>query len=68
MAAATPRLTFTGTAANINAALNGLSYQPTTSYFGVDTLQITSDDLGNTGSGAPGAPVRRWGCTSAAWS
>ena len=44
-------MTFTGTLANINAALNGLTYTPTASYFGSDSLAITTNDLGNTGSG-----------------
>ena len=44
-------MTFTGTAANINAALNGLSFAPTTNYNGAASLQITTNDQGNTGSG-----------------
>jgi len=35
---------FSGTKANINAALAGLVYSPTANYNGVDTLSITSDD------------------------
>src|SRR6185436_15641656 len=44
-------MTFSGTIANINAALAGMSYSPTANYNGSDTLTITSDDLGNTGAG-----------------
>ena len=44
-------MTFTGTLANINAALNGLAYQPTANFNGADTLTITTNDQGNTGTG-----------------
>ncbi|MFK2905978.1 DUF4347 domain-containing protein [Dyella ginsengisoli] len=44
-------MTFQGTLADINAALNGMVYTPTAGYHGVDGLQITTSDLGNTGSG-----------------
>ena len=44
-------MTFTGTLANINAALNGLTYTPTSAYVGTDHLQISTNDLGNTGYG-----------------
>jgi uncharacterized repeat protein (TIGR01451 family) len=44
-------MTFTGTIANINAALNGLIYEPNNGYDGPATVQITTDDQGNTGSG-----------------
>lgn len=44
-------MTFTGTIANINAALDGMKYKPSGAYNGNDTLTITTDDLGNTGSG-----------------
>jgi Ca2+-binding RTX toxin-like protein len=46
-------MTFTGTAAAINAALNGLVYAPTADYNGPDTLTLTTNDNGNTGT--PGA-------------
>ncbi len=36
---------------NLNTLLGSLVYQPTTDYFGSDTMTITVDDLGNTGSG-----------------
>ncbi len=44
-------MTFTGSQADINTALNGLSYTPTAGYNGSASLQITTNDLGNTGSG-----------------
>ena len=44
-------MTFRGTISNINAALNGLTFIPTTSYHGNASLQIVTNDLGNTGSG-----------------
>ncbi len=37
-------MTFSGTVENINAALDGLQYGPTTNYSGSDTLTITSYD------------------------
>src|SRR5262249_32062010 len=40
-------MVFTGTVANINAALNGLTYIPTPDYNGSDTLSITTNDQGN---------------------
>lgn len=42
-------MTFRGTLTNVNNALNGLSFTPTSSSTG--TLQIVTSDLGNTGSG-----------------
>ena len=44
-------LTFTGTPAAINAALEGLVYAPAADYNGSDTLTITTSDNGNTGTG-----------------
>src|SRR5262249_16931496 len=42
---------FTGTIANINTALAGLTYVPTTNFNGSSTLTITTNDQGNTGTG-----------------
>src|SRR5258708_27424443 len=39
-------MTFTGTLANINAALNGATFTPTAGYFGAATVQFTSADEG----------------------
>src|SRR5262249_27305070 len=44
-------MTFTGTIANINAALAGMSYSPTANFNGAATFTITTDDQGNTGTG-----------------
>ncbi|HEX5126095.1 MAG TPA: cadherin-like domain-containing protein, partial [Rhodocyclaceae bacterium] len=44
-------MSFTGTLADINAALDGLSYSPATNFSGSDALSIVTDDQGNTGSG-----------------
>jgi hypothetical protein len=46
-------MTFTGTLATINAGLNGLTYAPTPDFSGSATLTISTNDLGNTGSGGP---------------
>ncbi|CAG0977989.1 hypothetical protein PLCT2_01738 [Planctomycetaceae bacterium] len=45
-------ITCTGTLDAINAALNGATFTPTTSYLGAASLQIGVDDQGNTGGGA----------------
>ncbi|WP_349369674.1 DUF4347 domain-containing protein [Salinarimonas sp.] len=39
-------MTFTGTVAAVNAALEGLTYTPSTDYSGADTLSITTSDGG----------------------
>ena len=44
-------MTFQGTISAINTALNGLSFAPTGNFNGSATLTITTNDLGNTGSG-----------------
>jgi hypothetical protein len=44
-------MTFSGTVAAINTALNGLAYQGNLNFNGSDTLNITTNDNGNTGSG-----------------
>ncbi len=44
-------LSFTGTLADINAALDGMQFVPTTAYTGTDSLAIAVDDQGNSGSG-----------------
>ena len=46
-------MTFTGTIANINAALNGLSFAPGLNFNGAASLQIVTNDQGNTGTGGP---------------
>ncbi len=44
-------MTVTGTVDDINAALNGLSFDPVANYSGPANVQIVTDDLGNSGSG-----------------
>jgi hypothetical protein len=44
-------ITGTGTLAAINAALNGLVFTPTLNINGAQTISITTNDNGNTGSG-----------------
>src|SRR6185295_12419929 len=44
-------MTFTGTLASINAALNGLTFNPTLNYNGGAALNVSVNDQGNTGSG-----------------
>ena len=43
-------LTFSGTLAPLNAALDGLRYTPPADFFGDATLTIATNDLGNTGT------------------
>ncbi|NBU15387.1 MAG: hypothetical protein EBT35_12465, partial [Alphaproteobacteria bacterium] len=44
-------LSFSGSPANINTAINNLIYRGTTHYAGSDTLTMTISDLGNSGTG-----------------
>ena len=44
-------MTFSGKVAAINAALDGLTFNPDAGYQGFATLQIIADDLGNSGAG-----------------
>jgi hypothetical protein len=46
-------MTFRGSLIDINNALNGLVYTPNLGFNGAATLTITSNDLGNTGTGGP---------------
>lgn len=46
-------MTFSGTLASVNAALNGVTVTPPPSYIGPSTLRIVSDDQGATGAGGP---------------
>ncbi|MFO0927186.1 MAG: tandem-95 repeat protein, partial [Gemmataceae bacterium] len=46
-------MTFTGTLADINAALDGLTFTPPANYAGPAWVTIVTSDLGNTGSGGP---------------
>jgi VCBS repeat-containing protein len=44
-------MTFTGTITNINTALNGMTFTPTSQFTGTATVQIITNDQGATGSG-----------------
>lgn len=44
-------VTFSGSAANVNAALNGLRYRGNPDFNGSDTLNLNLNDQGNTGQG-----------------
>jgi ELWxxDGT repeat protein/VCBS repeat-containing protein len=44
-------ISFQGSFSDINAALTNLVYQPTPGFIGSDSITITVDDQGNTGSG-----------------
>ena len=46
-------MTFRGTLVNVNAALNGMTFTPTSGFTGTGGVTITSNDLGNTGTGGP---------------
>ncbi|MCX5659512.1 MAG: tandem-95 repeat protein [Planctomycetota bacterium] len=46
-------MTFQGTIAAINTAINGLSFTPTQNFVGAASLQVLTNDLGNTGPGGP---------------
>ncbi|GAB5442642.1 MAG: hypothetical protein Fues2KO_29910 [Fuerstiella sp.] len=44
-------MTFRGTVADINSALDGMTFSPNTAFVGTATLQVVTNDLGNTGPG-----------------
>jgi gliding motility-associated-like protein len=44
-------MVFTGSQTNINQALEGLVFNPDTDFVGPASIQLTSDDQGNTGAG-----------------
>ena len=54
-----PSVTVSGTLANLNAALNGLTYTPSSSYVGADSLKISLLDPGDnlTGPASVGITV-----------
>ncbi len=47
----TPKLVLTGSLISLNDALNGLTFKPNTNFNGETTIQIVTNDQGNTGSG-----------------
>jgi hypothetical protein len=46
-------MTFAGSIAAINAAIDGLRYDPAAGFTGVASISITTNDLGNSGAGGP---------------
>ena len=44
---------FSGTLANLDAALSGMIFTPTANFTGASQVQIVTSDLGNTGIGGP---------------
>ena len=54
--ASDPSMRFTGTLSAINAALNGLVFTPNLDYNGLAFIQLTTNDLGASGSEVPPAP------------
>ncbi len=44
-------ITIAGTLANINAALEGMTFRPDNNYFGSAAIRFDANDLGNTGTG-----------------
>jgi hypothetical protein len=46
-------MTFTGTQAAINTALNGLTFTPAADFSGAALVTIETNDLGNSGTGGP---------------
>jgi hypothetical protein len=51
-------MSFSGTLANINAALDGMFLRPVDGFEGATSLQIFVQDNGNTGAGGPATAVR----------
>ena len=51
-------IAFSGTLTAINAALNGMTFKPTTGFSGTATLQIVSNDNGHNGAGGPQSSSR----------
>jgi hypothetical protein len=49
----TASMVFTGTLANANAALASVVYRGNANYSGGDTVSVTANDQGNTGTGGP---------------
>jgi VCBS repeat-containing protein len=46
-------ITLTGTVANVNAAMDGLTYHGNLNFNGADSLVVSTNDNGNTGAGGP---------------
>ena len=54
---ADPSMSFSGTIADINAALSGITYKPNADFNGAGSIFVSANDLGNTGSGGPKSDV-----------
>ena len=52
-------MTFSGTLADINAALDGLQFDPTAAFEGFASVQIATTDFGGGGAGSPADRCRR---------
>ncbi len=50
-------MTFSATLTNLNTALNNTAYSPGANFSGTATVTMTSNDLGNSGSGSAGSDV-----------
>ena len=59
-------MTFTGTLANVNAALARVDYLGNANYSGADMLSVSVDDQGNTGSGGAKTDTKSVAITVAA--
>jgi hypothetical protein len=51
-------MTFSGSQASINTALDGLAFDPNSNFNGSDTLSFVTSDLGNFGLGGPQVDAR----------
>ncbi|MGQ0667284.1 MAG: DUF4347 domain-containing protein [Nitrospiraceae bacterium] len=50
-------VTITGSIGDVNSALSGMSFTPNLNYNGAASLQISTDDQGNTGAGGPQSDI-----------
>ena len=62
----TSAITFEGTVADVNTALNSFTFSPDTDFNGLGEIQVTVDDRGNTGSWWTLHRVRNFVCGSPA--
>ena len=54
----TGSLTYTGTVAALNAAIDGMLFTPTLNFTGATSIVLNTNDLGNTGSGGASRTTR----------
>src|SRR5262249_55349367 len=57
----TSAMTFTGALASVNAALHNLVYKGNVNFAATDTLRVSVDDGGNTGTGGPRSATKTIG-------